>query len=346
MERLLITGASGFLGRHVLTAIGAQSPTVRRVALARNANALIAEPWFASCGAVDVLEGDLAQLPSLASHRWLKGLRGIIHCAAVVHHGRDDQAHQHDVNVGGTESVMRLAAEIGARVVFVSTSGVSGCSMDPTAAPDEEAPTCDAVIARWPYYVSKLAAERRARQMAQEAGVDLSIVRPPVMLGPGDHRFRSTGNLIKMLRGRLPFLIKGGISYVDIRDVAAAMARLIELPAMRPVYHLPGTACSVEAFFRSAGQVSGVTPPQVVLPYHAARTLAACTKWGAQRAGLDKSPLPDPVVVEMARHHWGLSSKYAEDELGFQPRDPMQTLSDTVAWLRAHHPALRSEASR
>ena len=78
----------------------------------------------------------------------------------MVHHGRDDQAHQHDVNVGGTELVMRLAAEIGARVVFVSTSGVSGCSMDPTAAPDEEAPTCDAVIARWPYYVSKLAAER------------------------------------------------------------------------------------------------------------------------------------------------------------------------------------------
>jgi hypothetical protein len=46
------------------------------------------------------------------------------------------------------------------------------------------------------------------------------------------------------------------------------------------------------------------------------------------------------VLVEMARHHWGLASRYSARELGFAPRDPLDTLRDTIAWLRAHHPDL------
>ena len=340
MSVYLVTGASGFLGRHLLESIGRVHPTWRRIVLVRNPADVISLPWFGELGTIDVIEGDLAALPSLAKHPSLEGLTGIYHCAAEVHHGRDHQERQRAVNIGGTESVMALAARVKARVVFVSTSGASGCSLDPEFAPSEDAPTCEDVVGDWPYYASKIEAERRARAIAQQAGLELSIVRPPVMLGPGDHRFRSTGHIIKMLRGRLPFLIKGGISFVDIRDVAAAMVRLMTLPTMRPIYHLPGTACSVEAFFRSVGRVSGAEPPKVVLPFHAARVLATLTKWGALRAGLERSPLPDPVVVEMARHYWGLSSNYAADELQFIPRDPMQTLADTVTWLRANHPEL------
>jgi nucleoside-diphosphate-sugar epimerase len=343
MSAYLVTGASGFLGRHLLEAITAQDPDARRVALVRDPSALAAQSWFAELGAIDLLRGDLAALPSLAQDPLLADLTGIYHCAAEVHHGRDHSEHQLAINIGGTESVMELAAATSARVVFVSTSGASGCSLDPEAAPDEDAPMCEDVVGSWPYYASKIEAERRARAMAEASGVELSSVRPPVMLGPGDHRFRSTGNIIKMLRGRLPFLIKGGISYVDIRDVASAMVRLMSLAKMRPVYHLPGTACSVEAFFRSVGQVASAPPPKIVLPYYAAHALAGLTKWGALRAGRDKSPLPDPVVVEMARHYWGLSSKYAAEELGFNPRDSVQTLADTVAWLRVNHPELRPD---
>ena len=144
-----------------------------------------------------------------------------------------------------------------------------------------------------------------------------------------------------MLRGKLPFLIDGGISFVDIRDVAQAMVILMQRPTMRPIYHLPGTACSVEAFFKRVAQVAGAKAPKLVLPYNAAHALAGATKWVSQRMGMEKSPLPDPVVVEMARHYWGLSSKYAYEDLGFAPRDPMQTLADTVGWLRHNHPQLR-----
>ena len=340
MPTYLITGASGFLGRHLITTLRDLEPKTRVVALARNPDNLTRQAWFAALGSIDVLEGDLAALPTLADDPLLAGLSGIFHAAAEVHHGRDQIEHQRRMNIDGTASVMALAAASKARVIFVSTSGASGCSRDPNAAPNEEAPTCDAVVSDWPYYASKIEAEQRARHLANQHDIPLSIVRPPVMIGPGDHRFRSTGHIIKMLRGRLPFLIEGGISFVDIRDVAAAMVRLMALPNMRPIYHLPGTACGVEAFFRRVGQVAGVSAPSIVLPYPAAHTLARLSKWTANRLGAAKPPLPDPVVVEMARHYWGLSSLYADKDLDFRPRDPMQTLADTVSWLRANHPDL------
>ena len=80
------------------------------------------------------------------------------------------------------------------------------------------------------------------RAFADELGVELVFIRPPVLLGPGDHRFRSTSNIIRMLRGRLPFLIQGGMHFIDIRDAMHAIWCAMERPDVRPVYHLAGTS--------------------------------------------------------------------------------------------------------
>ncbi len=190
---------------------------------------------------------------------------------------------------------------------------------------------------RWPYYHSKVLAEQRAREAAGAAGVELVVLRPPVILGPGDHRFRSTGNLIRLLTGRLPFLVRGGIHYADIRDVAPAVVRAATIPEARPVYHLTGTICGIEEFFRNAAGAAGIAPPRYTLPPRPAWWLATLSK-----------PLhvfPDPVVIELASHYWGTSSRYAEPDLGYHVRPARETLADTIAWLRANHPALRAAAA-
>ena len=71
------------------------------------------------------------------------------------------------------------------------------------------------------------------------------------------------------------------------------------------------------------------------IPYRVAHTLAVAASPVARLTG--KNLMPDPVVVEMGRHHWGITSRYA-DELGFAPRPASETLDDTVSWLMAHHP--------
>jgi dihydroflavonol-4-reductase len=309
------------------------------LALVRDRAAWRREPWTASLADVDVVAGSVTEVNRFAGA--LPPLGGILHLAAVVRHSRHRPEEMHRTNVEGTLSMVRLAARHGCRLVVVSTSGTVGCFASAEESADEKSPFCERTISRWPYYRSKVEMERRARMLADELGVELVVVRPPVLLGPGDHRFRSTGNVLKALRGRLPFVVRGGIVFADVRDVARALLAVAERADVEPVYHLPGHACGVEEFFAMVEEVSGVPRPRWTLPVAPARWIAAVVEGGGARL-LGEPPhlLPDPVVVEMAAHHWGLRSLHAESQLGYRSRDPRATLRDTVAWLRANHPSL------
>jgi hypothetical protein len=109
----------------------------------------------------------------------------------------------------------------------------------------------------------------------------------------------------------------------------------MEREVVRPIYHLPGTMDSIEGFYRRTAELSGRRAPGTVVPFRVAWLLAALTK----RLGLRL--LPEPELIDMATHHWGLSSRYAAEELGYQSRPGDETLAATIAWLTANHPDLR-----
>ncbi|MBT8081340.1 MAG: NAD-dependent epimerase/dehydratase family protein [Gammaproteobacteria bacterium] len=335
--KYLVTGASGFAGRHLLESRAAGT---KAIALVRDPDAWAKEPWAAGLADVTPVKGSLSSLDGWADE--LPPLAGIFHFAALVRHSRIGADEVYETNVEGTLNMVRLAARHDCRVVMLSTSGTVGCFDSPDEKADENAEFCEATVEGWPYYHSKVIAERRARQLADELGVELVFIRPPVLLGPGDHRFRSTSNIIRMLRGRLPFLIMGGMHFIDIRDAMQALWRAMQRTEVRPVYHLAGTSSTIEEFFGMVGEVSGVRAPHRILPYWLAKRIAAADEWlGMKLRGAPLHFFPGPVVVEMARHYWGLESLYAKDELGYESREPLETLHDTVAWLRATHPALR-----
>lgn len=329
----LVTGASGFLGRHLLQ-VPATPHLPPIIALVRDRLAWSQMDWTSTLERVEVLEGSVTEPETWSGEPSLEGLGGIFHLAAVVSHRHRDAERVSRTIVDGTLGMVRLAAARRCRLVFVSTSGTVGCFRGPGETADEDAPYCDDQVRRWPYYRSKIQAEREARHLASELGVDLVIARPPMLLGPGDHRFRSTGHVLRFLCGRVPFLIRGGIHFADVRDVARALVRIMERPRARPIYHLPGTICSIQEFFSLAAAVSGKPPPRLVLPFRPAWWLARLTA----RLGIEA--LPDPSVIEMASRHWAVRSRYAEQDLGYRSRPARETMADTVAWLRVNHPAL------
>lgn len=336
----LLTGASGFLGRHILETHAAEGRGAPLRALVRDPHAFHRQDWTAQLGGIELVQGSVTE-----SKHWtaaLPRLGAIVHLAALVQHSRRDTEPVFETNVEGTLAMVRLAAEHGCRLVVLSTSGTVGCFQDPDARADEHAPYCEEEVARWPYYRSKILLEKRARALADELGVELVIVRPPILLGPGDHRFRSTSTVLRVLRGKLPFLIRGGMHFADVRDAAQAVLRAAFLPTVRPVYHLEGTICSIEDFFGMLAEVSGAPAPRWLLPFQPAWLLATSVeRLGIALSGQPWHLLPDPVLIEMASRHWGTRSRYA-GELGYKCRDPRETLRDTAEWLRLNHEAFAS----
>ncbi len=198
----LVTGATGFLGRHLLTALHAASESFRALALVRDADAWNSYDWARPLHRVETLRGSVTETASWTSDERLDGLSGIFHLAALVRHSRVNPAEMYRTNVDGTLNMVRLAADHDCRMIFVSTTGTVACFRSQDSKADENSPYCESEVSSWPYYHSKIEAERQAMQLAEELGVQLVVIRPPVLLGPGDHRFRSTGNILRFLQGK------------------------------------------------------------------------------------------------------------------------------------------------
>lgn len=345
MSAYLVTGATGFLGRHALEALRSHNADSTLYVLVRRAEDLAQYPWVTRLENLVPIVGGVTDTQAWQDDPRLQSVQGIFHLAGLVRHSRRDTREVFDVNVAGTCAMVRVAHALSCRLVYVSTSGTVGCSRAPDDAVHEDAPFCEGMVGSWPYYASKIDAEKRAAALARELGVRMVVLRPPIMLGPGDHRFRSTGQVIRFLRGRLPFLIRGGMHYVDIRDVAQALVAAMHHPRPRPVYHLHGTACSIDRFFSDLGDIAGLATPRWHLPYPLAWALARADEWvGLKIKGAPLALLPDPVVIEMATHYWGIASRYSASDLGYKPREGMRTLRDTVTWLQENHAACRPRA--
>lgn len=336
-KTFLVTGASGFLGRHLLEYLDQHCPQALAKPVVRDQVSWESQKWVQALHQQVPVTASLEQLLSQAEQ--LGPLDGIFHLAALVRHSRHHSQDVYQTNIQGTLNMVRLAAAKKCRLVYVSTSGTVGVFDSRQQWADEHSPYQDQKIAGWPYYDSKLQAERQARKLASELGVEMVIIRPPVLLGPGDHRFRSTSHIIRYLRGKLPFLIEGGMHFIDIRDAAAALVQAMHIEQSQPVYHLSGVACSIGNFFEMVQRASGVEPPKFYLPYPAALGIAHSADRLFRLVGKE-SPLPDPVVIEMANKYWDVRSRYAAKDLGFVNRHGQSTINDTVQWLIAHHPKL------
>lgn len=304
----------------MLRVLGQQWPEAQRVGLARHPDDLPE--------GVIPIAGSVEDPSTWAGHPALADIDVIIHLAAVVSHSRRDAELLHRVNVDGTLAMVELAEDHDAKMIFMSTSGTVGVFKDPESWADEHSPHAVDRVKRWPYYASKIEAERRARRRAEDSGLTLSILRPPVMLGPGDPTGRSVKHVTRVLHGEYPAVIQGGMHWVDVRHVAAAVVTTARMEAPRPVYNLPGTHTSMMAFAERVASLGHAEAPSITLPWRLVHPVSKMTRVLGKRA-----PLPDPVLIEMAGHWWGLRTRHAE-ELGWDPPDGDVPIRDTIAWLR------------
>jgi dihydroflavonol-4-reductase len=329
VSRYLVTGAAGFIGRHLVRALAAEGHSVHAL-VRKRASDLPAE--------ITQHEGDVLDASTLG--RAVVGADGIFHCAGKVSRKPDDAEMLYKLHVEGTKNVLAAAVD-GAvhRVVIASTSGTIAVSDDPDriATEDDEAPI--GLLNRWPYYRSKLFAEKAALEMhgtpftSADGQLEVICVNPTLLLGPGDVNGSSTEDVRLFLERKIPAIPPGGMSYVDVRDAATGMMLAMNKGIGGRRYLLGACNLTVKEFFARLERVSGVRGPLVPMPKakqarEIARTGAELLERLSARLGLPVAV--DPVSLDMAHHYWYLDASLAETELGWTPRDPIETLVDTV----------------
>jgi dihydroflavonol-4-reductase len=256
-------------------------------------------------------------LDAASVSRAAEGCEVVFHCAGKVSRRRQDAEELYRLHVEGTKTVLDACAAVGVRrAVIASTSGTVAVSdVEHVGVETDAAPI--GIISRWPYYRSKLFAERAALERSRD-GFEVVSVNPSLLLGPGDVNGSSTG-----------------LSFVDVRDAADALCRAMDRGHPGERYLVGACNLTVAEFFARLSRISGVRGP--FLPMPRSRRLAslgaALVERLAARVGVPTRV--DPVSVEMAQSFWYLDASKAERQLDWSARDPGITLLDTVEDLRA-----------
>ena len=325
MSRYFITGATGFLGRFLCQQLVAAKHEV--VALCRSeAPQLVAD-------GVEVCSGDVLRPETVREAA--RGCDGAFHCAGKVSRESKDAEAMYRVHVDGTKNTLDALVDANVpRVVVASTSGTIAVSCDPDEIADESCQAPMDAIGRWPYYRSKLYAERAALERNRN-DFEVVCVNPSLLLGPGDERNSSTEDVRLFLERKIPFAPAGGMAFVDARDAAAAMILAMDRGRAGERYLVNAANMTVEAFLGRLSRISGVEAPPLRLP----RTNATLAGVGADLLGRAAKWLnmPEPinkVSAEMSQYFWYCDSSKAQSELGWTFRDPGDTLADTVHDLR------------
>ena len=322
---VLVTGGTGFLGTHLVRQLAAANETPVRV-LSRGA-----PEWLEELG-VEHVAGSITERDDVV--RAVDGVERIYHLAGIVSRAGEHVREMYQAHVEGTRLLCEAAREAGTTtIVLASTSGTIGASRDPNAVATEETPQPLDVILKWPYYASKVFQESTALEHFTGDGRRLVIMNPSFLLGPGDDRLSSTRVILDYLERKIPVTPGGGLSFVDVRDVALAFRAAMRHGRHGERYLLGAVNWSFAELFERLERMTKIARPRFVLPEALASTgvklLGEMRKRWASRA-----PEIEPAELDMATHFWYVEASKARHELGFAPRDPYETLADTVAYTK------------
>ena len=320
-----MTGATGFIGSHLVRALLERGDDVRVTVRATSSDEALA--------GLDVARATADLGDRAALRRAARGVERVFHAAGTTNlrMGPDRLGR---INVEGTRNVLEacLAAEV-ERVVHVSSVAAIGPARRGGALDERHVRPGPLGI---PYADSKHAAEVEARRVA-ERGLDVVHACPGHVLGAGDERRSSTEVVRRFLLRRIPAYVDGAICIVDVADVAAGLLLCDELGKPGERYILGTRNYTWQRLFGELQQLSGVEGPALRLPVAAAVALAEAAV---------RAPGPTPITpseVRAAAHWWTYRSAKARRELGWQTRPHEDTVEATV---RFHQERLAEQLER
>lgn len=317
----VVTGASGFVGSHIVDDLLARGARVRAVVRGSSSRR-----WLEGKG---VELADAAMEDEAALRRAVAGADWVVHAAGLIR--ARSAAEFHEANVGGTERMFRASRDAGARrFVLVSSQAAAGPSPDGRPVSEEQAPRPVSS-----YGESKLAAEKAVLGVPSGDPTAVTVIRPPAVYGPRDTAFLKVFALAK--RHIEPVLRRRGrFSIVHVADLASAVhATLTRDEAPGEIFF----ACEPdETNYAELGTLVRESLGTWTVPVAFPRWALMGVALGAEAfaAMTRQAPLLSrEKLSEISAGDWICSSKKIRDRLGWTPKIPLQEgILATAGWYR------------
>ncbi|MGD0002491.1 MAG: hopanoid-associated sugar epimerase [Bryobacteraceae bacterium] len=321
MKPALVTGATGFLGWHVVQVLNQRGVPVR---------ALVRRPEAARELDAELVAGDLRDAESV--ERATAGCGVVFHVAADYRLWVRDSREMFRSNVDGTRNVLEAASRAGVeRIVYTSTVGCIGFIKNGLG--DETTRTTLADMAG-PYKQSKFQAEQVALEYARK-GLPVVIVNPTAPVGEHDVKPTPTGQtIVDFLRGAMPAYVDTGLNIVDARETAEGHWLACERGRAGERYILGSENLTLREIFETLARISGRPAPRRRIPWVVAWMAGVFSTGLAEVTG--REPRVPLAAVQMARKKMWVSHAKAERELGFRPSPAAVALGKATEWFQNH----------
>ena len=300
-NKYLVTGASGFLGRTVLSELKEKNTEVRALVMENDPLAKELPHW------VSVVYGDVCDDASL--DRFFSGADGkacVIHCAGIVSVASRPGDRIYRVNVGGTNNILRHCEKSGVgKLIYVSS--VHAIPEKPKGTEITEDAVFSPEMVHGDYAKSKTIATSLVFEAASR-GLNASVVFPTGIIGPG------------------------GYDFVDVRDVAAGIVACSEHGKAGHGYILSGQYATIRDILNAAKDALGLKRSVSFLPICFAKLIAPLYE---KRSLRKKQTLYfTPYAVSVLDSNSKFSRAAAAASFGYAPRSLQSSIRDTVLWLK------------
>jgi len=321
MKSALVTGASGFLGWHVVQVLRQRGIPVR---------AMVRKPEAVRDLDAELVQGDLRDAASV--QRAVAGCGLVFHVAADYRLWVRQPAEMFRSNVDGTRNVLEAARQAGVeRVVYTSTVGCIGFVKNGLG--DETTPVAYEDMAG-PYKQSKFRAEQVALEYARH-GLPVVIVNPTTPVGEHDVKPTPTGKtIVDFLRGAMPAYIDTGLNIVDARETAEGHWLACERGRVGERYILGSENLTLRQIFDSLSAITGKPAPKTQIPWTVAWLAGVFSTGWAELSG--QEPRVPLAAVQMAKKKMWVSHAKAERELGFRPSPAQVALRKAAEWFQSN----------
>ncbi|HYQ88914.1 MAG TPA: NAD-dependent epimerase/dehydratase family protein [Candidatus Binatia bacterium] len=320
-RRILVTGATGTIGRALWPSLAGFQVPIRALAHRRSVKSALAQPL------VEIVPGDLGHPGSLRGVA--EGCDVVVHAAARTGFGSAARAAQRRVNVAGTEALLDEAKSSGARLfLFIGYTGTVQECEDPGPPVDEDTPPGGRYESD--YVRMKFEAEVLVLEQNRPEGMTTMVVSPGVLAQPGSNTILG-GFVRAFLTRELPFrlLSEVWLAVTDGSDVGRCVASAIERGRGGRRYFATGESIRLGELYDLLAELSGVPAPRRRLPDLLAEELGLLTPVLPRQSFLRQLVLPRELVLHLERLS-PVRNARTRAELLFDPTPLRSTLAAMI----------------